>query len=140
MAEALLRKLGGDRFVAISAGSKPAGFVHELAIEAMRRINVPLENATSKSWDDFADTPVDVVITLCDEAAGETCPVWLGAPCCAHWSLPDPAFYLGNDEERIEFAVRVATRLRLKIEGLVGINFDDERDVVLERLQQLGDI
>ncbi len=140
MAEAMLRKVGGDKFIAISAGSRPAGYVHDLAIEALRRMNVPLGEAQSKSWDDFENTPIDAVITLCDEAAGETCPVWVGAPVCAHWSLPDPAFYLGDEEERIEFAVRVATRLRLKIEGLVGIDFEGTREAVSERLNQLGDI
>jgi arsenate reductase len=140
MADALLRKLGGDGFKAISAGSRPAGYVHDLAIEAMRQMDVPLDHAVSKSWDEFATTPVHVVITLCDQAADETCPVWNGAPICVHWSMPDPAFYLGNEEERIEFAVRVATRLRHKIEGLMAIDFDEDRDSVTQRLEQLGDI
>lgn len=140
MAEALLRKIGGDGFTALSAGSRPAGYVHDLAIETMRRMDVPMGSAESKSWDEFAETPVDVVITLCDEAAGETCPVWMGAPFCAHWSLPDPSFYLGNEEERIEFAMRVAARLRLKIEGLVAIDFDAAREAIAQRLEQLGDI
>lgn len=140
MAEAMLRHLGGNQFDAVSAGSQPAGYVHDLAIEALRRMRIPLGTPVSKSWDEFSATPIDVVITLCDEAAGETCPVWKGAPVCAHWSLPDPASHLGDEEERIEFAVRVATRLRLKIEGLMGIPFDDERESVSRRLQQLGDI
>ncbi len=140
MAEAILHHTGGDRFRAISAGSQPAGYVHDLAVEALRQLNIPLGTPVSKSWNEFTDTPIDVVITLCDEAAGETCPVWNGTPVCAHWSLPDPAYHLGDEEERIEFAVRVAKRLRLKIEGLMSINFDGGPESVSQRLQQLGDI
>lgn len=140
MAEALLRHVDGERFESISAGSHPAGFVHALAIEAMRRMDIVLEDAESKHWDEFADRPLDVVITLCDQAAGETCPSWVGEPITVHWSLPDPAYHPGSDEERIEFAQRVAERLRLKIKGLAKIDFSASRGDVSERLAFLGEI
>ncbi len=140
MAEALLKHLGADRFEAISAGSHPAGYVHDLAIDAMNRMGVSVVNARSKIWDEFLDRSIDAVITLCDDAAGETCPTWAGDPIRAHWSLPDPAFHLGTDEERLEFALRVASRLRLKIEGLIDIDFSAGRDEVAKRIAQLGEI
>ena len=140
MAEAMLRHHGKDRFEVFSAGSQPAGFVHPLGIEVMRRMNVPMEDHTSKSWDDFADSTVDVVITLCDSAAGETCPVWPGDPIKVHWSLPDPANRPGSDEERLAFALQVTQRLRTKIEGLVAMDWSVDRAELVKRLQFLGEI
>ena len=140
MAEALLRHIADDRFESVSAGSHPAGFVHALAIEAMRRMDIPIEGAESKHWDEFADRKLDVVITLCDQAAGETCPSWVGEPITVHWSLPDPAYHPGSDEERIEFAVRVADRLRLKIKGLAAIDFSASRKDISNQLAFFGEI
>ncbi len=124
MAEALLRHADAERFEALSAGSYPAGFVHPLASAAMDHLGVPMIEHYSKSWDEFADVPIDVVITLCDDAAQEPCPVWPGAPLRAHWPMPDPSFQPGTAEERLEFACRVADRLRAKIEALVKLDFE----------------
>ncbi len=140
MAEALLRHLGGDRFAAHSAGSHPAGFVHPLAVEAMRKLNVPFEQSTSKSWDEFAHVPMDVVITVCDAAARETCPNWPGDPIKAHWSLPDPVYHLGTDEERLAFAVLVAERVRTKIQAMVDLDWSADRAELQRRLAFLGEI
>ena len=140
MAEALLRHLGHERFEAFSAGSHPAGFIHELAVAVMQRLDVPLVDQSSKSWDEFAQTPIDLVITLCDEAAREPCPVWPASPLTVHWSLPDPAYYPGDEEERLEFAMRIAERLRMKIEGLLEIDFASDRETVKNRLEFLGEI
>ena len=140
MAEALLRRIGGERFEACSAGSQPAGFIHGLAIEAMRRMGISTEGQESKSWDRFCDDPVDAVITLCDAAAAETCPQWPGTPLTAHWSLPDPAYHLGAEEERVELAIRVAERLRLKIEGLANLDWSAERVKLEKHLNDLGEI
>ncbi len=125
MAEALLRHLAGDRFVALSAGSHPAGFIHPLAIETMRRMNVPMEGQYSKSWNVFADEPLDVVITVCDHAAGQACPTWPGHPLVVHWDLPDPVFVKGTDDQRLAAARRVAEQLQDAIEGLIALPFDD---------------
>ena len=140
MAEAILRELGGERFEAYSAGSWPAGFVHELAVEAMARLNVPMTNQVSKSWDEFADSSMDVVITLCDAAAAETCPNWPGDPIRAHWSLPDPALHPGSPEDRVEFAVRIARRLQAKIEALVNLDWSRPGDELSDQIMSLGDI
>ncbi len=140
MAEAILRYLAGDRFASLSAGSHPAGFVHPLAIETMRRLNIPMEKQTSKGWDEFADKPVDAVITLCDEAAGEACPAWPGDPITAHWSLPDPAYHPGTEEEGMDLALRVAQRLRTKIEALIELDWSTHRNELTKRLKFLGEI
>ncbi len=140
MAEAILRHLAGDRFTATSAGSDPAGFVHPLAIEVLQHMGIPLHDPRSKSWDEFAQTPVDAVITLCDDAAGEVCPTWPGDPVCAHWSLPDPAGHLGAEKERLELALRIAGRLRTKIEALLKLDWSTNRADLAERLKFLGEI
>lgn len=140
MAEAILRRLGDDRFEALSAGSHPAGFVHPLAIDALALMDIPLDDPKSKSWDEFNDQMVDVVITVCDAAAAETCPSWPGSPICAHWSLPDPSFHPGTDEERLEFAISVAQRMRTKIAGLVGLDFTSDPTELKRRLDFLGEI
>lgn len=140
MAEAILRHLGGERFAAHSAGSKPAGFVHPLAVEAMARMNIPMEGAVSKSWDEFVDQPMDLVVTVCDNAAGEVCPVWPGSPHVVHWSLPDPAYYPGTRAERIEFALRVAQRLTTKIQGMIELDWSMDGAELDRRLVFLGEI
>lgn len=141
MAEAILAHLGGDRFIVRSAGSDPAGFVHPLALAAMDRMHVPVsEDATSKSWDQFADESFDAVITLCDQAASEVCPIPPERGARAHWSLPDPVFLGGREEDRVELACRVAERLRAKIEGLIEIDWSQTRADVEERLAFLGEI
>lgn len=140
MAEAILRHLAGDKFDACSAGSHPAGFIHPLAIEAMRQLDVPMANQRSKSWDEFKDTPVDVVITLCDDAAAEACPVWPAEPIVTHWPLPDPTHHPGSEEERSEFAQSVVLRLRTKIEGLVNLNWSADRSDLTKHLGFLGEI
>jgi len=140
MAEAILRHLGGDRFEAFSAGSHPAGFIHPLTIEAMGVLDIPVEGQTSKSWDEFADTHVDVVITVCDAAASETCPAWPGDAIAVHWSLPDPAYFPGDEDERVRFAIQIAQRIRAKIEGLIELDWAAERDELIGRLVFLGEI
>jgi len=139
MAEAILRHFGQDRFEVFSAGSHPAGFVHPLAVEAMRRLNVPMQGHVSKSWDEFANRPMDVVITVCDAAAGQSCPLPYGNSLTVHWPLPDPVFHPGTDEERVEFAVRVARRLLRKIQGLVEMDLSADAAQVQSKLESFGD-
>lgn len=140
MAEAILRHLAGDRFEAFSAGSHPAGFVHPLTIETMLRMNIPMEDQSSKSWDEFASTSFDVVITVCDAAAREPCPTWPDDPLTTHWSLPDPAYHPGTEEERLEFALRIAQRLRTKIQGVIDLDWSLDRTELTQRLGFLGEI
>ncbi len=103
LAEALLNHRGAGRFRGYSAGSFPKGAVHPRSLELLRSIKLPVEGLRSKSWDEFArpDAPVmDFVFTVCDQAAGEVCPIWPGHPITAHWGLPDPAAVEGSDDEQ----------------------------------------
>jgi arsenate reductase len=101
LAESLLNQLGGGRFEAASAGSHPKGRVHALALELLEREGLPTAGLRSKGWDEFAGAPerFDTVITVCDDAAGETCPV-AAQETKLHWSIPDPAAVTGTQAER----------------------------------------
>ena len=103
MAEAILRQAGGGRFNTYSAGSQPSGQVNPFALELLRANRMPTEGLASKPWDRFAAPdapPLDFVITVCDNAAGEVCPVWPGRPMTAHWGIPDPAAVVGTDDQK----------------------------------------
>ena len=122
MAEALINTMGNGRFKAYSAGSHPNGQVHPFAIEKVRSINYPLDNLRSKSWDEFAQPgapQMDFIITVCDNAAGEVCPVWPGQPISAHWGFEDPAAVEGSDDEKrraFDLAFRqIMSRVRLLV-------------------------
>ena len=99
IAEALINTLGTGRYEAVSAGSNPAGFVHPKSIETLKRHKIDSSHPTSKSWDEFADQHFDLVITVCDAAAAESCPAFLGKHEKLHWSTPDPAKATGTEEE-----------------------------------------
>ncbi len=108
IAEAILNRIGGDKFKAFSAGSHPKGTVHPYALDLLKHLNHDTSFARSKDWDEFAvpGAPVmNFVFTVCDNAANESCPVWPGQPMSAHWGLPDPAEIEGLEaEKRLAFA------------------------------------
>ncbi len=99
MAEALFNHLGKGDIEAVSAGSSPAGYVHPKSIETLRRHGIDAGAPRSKSWDEFAGQNFDLVVTVCDAAAAESCPVFLGPVKKLHWSTPDPAKAAGTDEQ-----------------------------------------
>ena len=102
IAECILNRLGQGRFKAFSAGSHPAGKVNPNALALLKRLNYPTDALRSKSWDEFAaPSPIvlDFVFTVCDNAAGEICPVWPGQPMTAHWGIPDPVAVVGRAAE-----------------------------------------
>lgn len=118
LAEAILRKDGAGRFHAYSAGSHPKGTVHPLAVKVLGRLGYPAEGYRSKSWDEFTrpDAPVmDFLFTVCDCAAGETCPVWPGQPATAHWGIEDPAAVAGTEIEKERAFVQAAKYLKTRI-------------------------
>ena len=103
LSEAILNRLGNGRFRAFSAGSKPVGQVNPGALELLQRREYPTDGLRSKSWDEFAGTgapEMDCIVTVCNNAAGETCPVWPGHPATEHWDIDDPAGVGDSDEER----------------------------------------
>jgi arsenate reductase len=113
LAEAILNKLGGGKFKAYSAGSQPKGRVNPHAIQLLQGLGYPTSGFRSKSWDEFATPggPVfDFVFTVCDNAAGEACPVWPGQPMTAHWGVPDPADATGSPAE-VALAFKDAYRM-----------------------------
>jgi len=117
MAEALFNTLGEGRFRAFSAGSHPLGRVNPFAIEKLKAIDYPTDNLRSKSWDEFAqaDAPkMDFVITVCDNAAGEVCPIWPGVPVTAHWGFEDPGVEGSDDEKRASFH-RIFGQIRQRV-------------------------
>src|SRR5664279_609562 len=110
MAEAIMNYRGKPRFRAYSAGSHPAGAVRPEALRELQRANLPLSEARSKSWDEFAKPgapAMNFVFTVCDNAANEVCPIWPGHPMTAHWGIPDPAAVQGT-KEQVEKAFREA--------------------------------
>jgi arsenate reductase len=103
LAESILNRRGNGRFRGYSAGSHPNGAVNPFALALLKDMNFPTEGLRSKSWDEFATLTsphFDFIITVCDNAAGETCPVWLGKPTAAHWGIPDPAAVQGTDMQK----------------------------------------
>lgn len=113
LAEAILNNRGKGRFKAFSAGSHPKGAVHPLALALLKREGLPTEGLRSTAWDEFARPgapPLDFVFTVCDNAAGEVCPMWPGQPMTGHWGQPDPAAVEGTDLERTN-AFRKAFRM-----------------------------
>jgi arsenate reductase len=133
MAEGLLRQVGSPKFEALSAGSRPAGFVHPLAAATMRDMGIDITHQLSKHRDEFEGRPLDIVITLCDAAANEPCPTFAGGAVEGHWSLPDPTFHPGSDAERQAFCAAVAKRLRIKIEQLTALPLDRMTDEEISR-------
>jgi arsenate reductase len=122
IAEALINQLGKGSYKAVSAGSQPAGYVHPKSVETLKRHGIDPGQPRSKSWDEFADQSFDLVITVCDQAAGESCPLFPGKPKKLHWSTPDPAKAAGT-EAQIDAAFDQAFfMLKEKIEGLVNGN------------------
>ncbi|QAA93391.1 arsenate reductase ArsC [Pollutimonas thiosulfatoxidans] len=120
MAEVLLNSFGHGRFRAFSAGSRPGPHVNPLTLQILNSSRLPVDGLRSKSWDEFArpDAPqMDFVITLCDSAAGEECPVWPGQPITAHWGFEDPAACTGNSEEQRQHFDKVFRQIanRIKI-------------------------
>lgn len=124
MAEAIVTTASKGRFIGYSAGSHPTGVVNPFAVEVVRSIGYPLDKLQSKSWDEFARpdaTHMDFIITVCDNAAGEVCPVWPGKPVTAHWGFPDPAAVTGTDEQKRQAFVSVSHGIRNRLNFLLAL-------------------
>ena len=124
LGEALLNARAAGRIRAYSAGSDPKGEVHPLALMVLRTCELETTGLRSKSWDEYAaeGAPhMDVVITVCDQAAAESCPLWPGAPVKVHWGLADPAAVQGNETERLAAFARTFTELERRIDLMLGL-------------------
>ena len=122
IAEGILRKLGGEIFFSYSAGSQPAGKPNPYALAVLRDHDIDVSFARSKRWDEFAnsDSPkMDLIVTVCDNAAGETCPVWPGHPSMAHWGVPDPAIMQGSHEDILAMFQRTYLEMEVRINMLL---------------------
>src|ERR1700736_16717 len=142
LAESLLNHWGRGRVRGFSAGSFPKGQVHPFAVDLLKRMNLPAENLRSKSWDEFAAPgapSIDFIFTVCDNAAGEVCPVWPGNPMTAHWGIADPAAVEGSDAERA-FAFRKALHeLETRIKLFTSLPIESLDRVTLHvRLREIG--
>jgi arsenate reductase len=140
MAETLLNQWGKGRFQAFSAGSHPSGKINPFTLDLLRLLKLPTADLRSKSWDEFAapGAPVmDFVFTVCDQAAGEVCPIWPGQPISAHWGFPDPAAFVGPDVEKralfldvfrqIENRIKIFAALPLEKLGRLAIQHEVEK-------------
>jgi len=142
IAEGLMNEAARGRFRAYSAGSHPTGVVNPLALQALAELRVPSDGFRSKSWDEFsgpAAPALDFVFTVCDQAAGEACPFWPGQPMTAHWGLPDPAAFVGTDEEKRQQFRTTAVSLKRRIDLMLSLPIESLDSRALQReLKAIG--
>ncbi|WP_174483898.1 arsenate reductase ArsC [methanotrophic endosymbiont of Bathymodiolus puteoserpentis (Logatchev)] len=142
MGEALMSYLGQDRIKAFSAGSHSIGRINTNALATLKRHDLPTEGYKSQSWEDFKDTPMDIVITVCDNAAGETCPVYLTKAVRAHWGVSDPRHAEEPGEEKLAAFEQTFATLKLRIEKMLELPFEtmpaDELTIELNKIGQLN--
>lgn len=142
MAEVLLNNLGRGKFQAYSAGSHPKGEVHPLALDLLGKNHLPTAGLRSKSWDEFAlpSAPkMDFVFTVCDQAAGEVCPMWPGQPISAHWGIDDPAAVKGDEAERRRAFFRAFNELQNRLLIFVSLPLRKlDRHLLQQRLDEIG--
>jgi arsenate reductase (thioredoxin) len=142
MAEVLANQLGHGRFTAYSAGSQPRGDVNPIALQVLQEAGFSTGGLRSKPWDEFAGPgapDMDLIITVCDRAAGESCPVWPGQPVTAHWGVPDPAAVTGTDEEIHKAFVQAMLVLQKRISLLQALKVESLDRLVLEnRVREIG--
>jgi len=127
IAEGLLNAMGRGRFKAFSAGSHPKGAVHPLALQELQSLRIPTDGFRSKGWDEFAAPgapEMDFVFTVCDQAAGEVCPVWPGQPMTAHWGMPDPAAVEGSDDAKRQAFKSAAVTMKRRLELMMALPID----------------
>ena len=142
LAEACLNSAGKGRFRAYSAGSRPAGKVNPFAVEVLQKHRLDTAGLRSKNWDEFAQAgapQMDFVFTVCDSAAGETCPIWPGEPITAHWGIADPAAVQGSDDTKRKAFARAFTELSSRIGLMLALPMEKlDRTALVQRLREIG--
>lgn len=139
MAEGLINHFGKENFQAFSAGSNPAGYVHPMSIKTLEKSGIFKSDYKSQSWDDFSDIDFDLVITVCDNAAGEACPVYLSSAPKVHWGVEDPAKFEGSEEEIENEFQRIFTILAKRTHAMVK-KYSISKKLQLEELTQIGSL
>ncbi|MCB1615180.1 MAG: arsenate reductase ArsC [Pseudomonadales bacterium] len=140
LAEAVTNYYGNGRLIARSAGSQPAGEVHPLTLKYLAEAGVPIDGLSSQSWDAHESWNPDVVITVCDSAAGEQCPLWFGKALKVHWGLPDPSSLKAGPEETAEAFRATINTLRERIETLLANNLEQLQPMeVAQVFERLGE-
>ena len=142
MAECALRRWGSHRFASYSAGSHPKGQVHSSALALLAQLNYATANLRSKPWDEFAGPdapPLDFVFTVCDQAAGEVCPVWPGQPMTAHWGVEDPAAFVGPPDKMLRKFKEIYLQLEARIKVFSSLRMEGlDRLALQKRLDEIG--
>lgn len=136
LAEGLMNQLGKGRFHAYSAGSHPNGKVNPFALDTLESFRIPTQGFRSKNWDEFAkpDAPqMDFILTVCDKAAGEVCPVWPGQPVTAHWGVADPAAFEGTDDAKRQQFRDAGITLKRRIELMLSLPLDGLDTLAINR-------
>ena len=136
LAEGLMNHLGAGRFVAHSAGSHPNGMVNPFALQTLKVLHIPNDGFRSKNWDEFARPgapAIDFVFTVCDNAAGEVCPLWPGQPMTAHWGVPDPAAVEGSEAQKAKAFMDTALVLKRRIELMLALPLASLDRLALQR-------
>ena len=144
MAECAMNRWGKGKFKASSAGSHPAGAVHPMTLQLLNELNYETAGLRSKGWDELArpdSPPLDFVFTVCDKVAGEMCPVWPGQPITAHWGAADPAAFVGPDEAKRRFFLKIYTELENRIKIFTSLPFDSlDRFALERRVREIGTV
>jgi len=142
LAESYLNSIGANRFRAFSAGSHPGGRVNPFALDLLEGAGIPTEGLRSKAWDEFAKPGaphMDIIITVCDQAAGEVCPVWPGQPMTAHWGVEDPAAVKGDDETRRAAFMKAFSVLQRRIALLSNLRLEAlDRMAAEQQIKKIG--
>jgi protein-tyrosine-phosphatase len=144
MAECALNRWGRGKFRGFSAGSHPKDEIHPMTLTLLHELNYETSGLRSKSWDEFAQPgspQLDFVFTVCDNAAKEACPVWPGQPITAHWGAADPVAFVGGDEQKRRFFLRVYTELENRIKMFTSLPMDSlDRFDIERRVKEIGKV
>lgn len=142
MAECAIGRWGKGKFKGFSAGSHPKGAIHPMTLRLLKELNYETSGLRSKSWDEFArpgSPPLDFVFTVCDQAAGEVCPLWPGQPITAHWGAADPAAFVGSDDDTRRFFLKIYRELETRIKIFTSLRIEALDRLALEhRVREIG--
>jgi protein-tyrosine-phosphatase len=139
LSEAITNYLSGDTLQARSAGSQPSGEVHPLSLKYLAEQNISIEGLTSQSWDEFENFSPDLVVTVCDSAAGESCPIWFGKSLKMHWGLEDPSKLASTDEEKAQAFRNTIDIIKQRVEQLANLaHLATDKTALQQALKELG--